>query len=1361
MATTVKWLETVVHLTDKDRVATLQAAYPAGAKGYSPIEMATLQSAPIQETDETFAAPCTRSAYFIPGSAYPRNVASFTRKSGGWFGLSFLFGDTTIYRWYARFAYAAGAEAEIGGTPTEVVAIAQRRGMMSFDAVGSMEQVSGGIAHFAAGSRDASRHVDGGGFSVRIESSSHEATINPTEGGAAATNQSWERFYMRVRKAPTLGLARFFRIKLAGGASRGFSLDLTTDMRVQFKNISDAGVEVGYSSTTEQLELNRWYRFDVVWKSGAAGSNQTRVYIGRKLVMTQVITASGGINTASNHETSHLGSFAGWVTNDTPEFDFDDWVCADWPTEDSGGRFVGKDWLNGSRVKFVPLSAMGPGNAWTGPVDHRLLNANRLNVAGIDATSIYQSSTSGDALVGTIDAAEINNVPGSLGAIAFYVVGFLRQAVAGAGTLGWRFDGLLDLAALATQSTSGRWERRLYRPSGLTEPIADLTPLEVHHIKAANANLATCSAFGAVVELIGTFGDEDVPEDTAESDIPASIPPRRLGSHNAPYPQSPWASQSAPVQSPVVVHSGTYVGNGTITELTFRSNVSWLFIRRVAAVAGNFWFSSGLGGHFEGDEIALPGVHALVDPSFVPSGVEDTQEQRVVVRLVGDNIAWNQNAATYEYIAVMDPGARFMLNGAIHHPSSAVSEVNALAKTTFTPEYAFFHAEASSGTGYQRSVKGIGHTGNNGSILNLAEAATFAAFAAGQITSLASLHVGDNTPTLFSAWRRDDQSGDANRFKVVKIGSYTGDGAASRTIGFENAVGLRPLFAIVTPHNALSYFRDPSNLTNTSNAMGTGTSSTTAITAGGLDSFTVGSTLNSNGIVYDYFVILGSATAGNGGWSIDGEFAYLEPDWTDDDEEFDEPPDFEDPDNPDPVDPDPDPGEDDTDDCEAGEVCVAATTRVVNLALGRIGVSKTLSNYCTQDTREAITARIHYEPAVRATLRAFPWPFATRYATLALAATQPSNADWLYAYREPADCIFPRRLVVARGTAVDPTPPPMMFSSDASGRLIFTNQANAVLEYTARPNCPAYTGEPLFLEALEWKLAAELAPSLTRMSDREKECLAEYKRCIDNAHEVIKPGVPGLRTAADPTSPDADAECITANIQVVNMALVHIGARTIANLSTEQSKEAIAANLVFEDQLQAVLREHPWAFATGYNDALTLVDGAFDDPANPDWYFSYRVPDEAVFVRRIVTPNRRSFEPDPEPFRFTRDDVGGLLLVNIEDPVIEFTTRPDCAVAKGDALFRDALAWRLAYTLAPSLAQVDPDRPEQHGRGPVDAGDKIEQKQRRPNLAAMRRQVQRDCWAMYQRALAIARGTDANERQVEKDGDAEWIRGRN
>jgi hypothetical protein len=166
---------------------------------------------------------------------------------------------------------------------------------------------------------------------------------------------------------------------------------------------------------------------------------------------------------------------------------------------------------------------------------------------------------------------------------------------------------------------------------------------------------------------------------------------------------------------------------------------------------------------------------------------------------------------------------------------------------------------------------------------------------------------------------------------------------------------------------------------------------------------------------------------------------------------------------------------------------------------------------------------------------------------------------------------------------------------------------------------------------------------------------------------------------------------------------------------------------------------------------------------NGDWQFSYRLPTDVVFVRRMVSRTKRAYERDPQQFRVALDATGGLLFADQEsttaDPVIiEYTARPTSAVLVADALFQDALAWRLAWSMAPSLALIVPDRPEAFGRGPDDGQIPKErpatQKQLRAQAAESARQA-------YYFALATATAAAANESQPNLEpGDADWIAGR-
>lgn len=167
---------------------------------------------------------------------------------------------------------------------------------------------------------------------------------------------------------------------------------------------------------------------------------------------------------------------------------------------------------------------------------------------------------------------------------------------------------------------------------------------------------------------------------------------------------------------------------------------------------------------------------------------------------------------------------------------------------------------------------------------------------------------------------------------------------------------------------------------------------------------------------------------------------------------------------------------------------------IVNIALGRIGSSKQIANVDTERSNEAITARTFFEPAVRFTLRDFPWPFATAYADLSLVggtSTEAVNNDWQYSFRLPTDCVYARRIAVEGIGRNNPNPPPFRIGRDAQGPLLFTDEDEVNLEYTMYVEDPEHFDD-IFASALAWKLGADFAPALSRIKDMAKTALAMY-----------------------------------------------------------------------------------------------------------------------------------------------------------------------------------------------------------------------------------------------------------------------------
>ncbi len=1147
MATKIQYLTYYIVLTGADAVAAYQAQYPYGVNRapYNPLDSTTgLPGGAAVEFEAPFkgygeltsaAAPYIWTPWAkdaTSGKPFPLDVATFTRKTGGFWGIG---GTTTKYYWIGMFVYATPVQPTVDTvTVPEAVQpiIARRRWVEGFE-VPAGGPAAAGVSNGTSVSRDASRHVGGFGLAIRATASMGSATINTdTLIPGLAVDRSWERLYVRLRALPTTTF-NFWKLQSNVGSTNAAILAVTPTGQIAVYNVGVTAILLGTVGTLPvwdgTVDDNAWVRLDVrVRMNGLAsgdpnpGDGSLTIY--RNGVSVGAWTVTDGIGTKHSAGTgAHSSSAVGKVSlvDATVEMDLDDWINADWPTDDghtegpgSNLNFTGKDWLNGSKIVLVRPATFGAthdATAWPG--DARVLAQNALS--GAITSPTLTSTTSGGVIAAVTDADQV--VDGervAIGAAAMVVSVLSSRAGSGAaqGSLGYSLaGGAAVMTALTLESNPGRgYSRVLYsRNSGVApftnKTLEDLTPLELFYVKGADANSSTVASLVAQVELLGVFGREDFRDTEAPG---GTVPqfPGYLGQHNAPYPRTPWATapKSAPI-APYIVTGGTYVGNGTGQDLIFRSPIHWFWARPLTGNTGGWqWWSSLLGAHRRHEEGVCPAVPVQdEDLSYVPGLGEDVQQQRYRLRLVGSDTQINALGVTYQYIAVSDPGARFLLNGAFVHGSGTGPDVNPIINASFLAEWAFVFAEGLNGIGTPRHyMKGPGTAADSlGYVAGgmLTDALTFGT---GALTSRATLHgTGQGTQIAYSLWRRQDGNNDPGEAAVLIVGTYTGDGTASRTLSL-TPTGKRPLFAMLCPETGNTTFRDPSH-TGVTSTLAAGTDTSTGITGGGIDSVSLGSTLNSNGVVYNYFVLMAGTTAGNNGWGVNGEYIPVEANSPADGPWPADPPEsafLEAPPAPPAAAPS-DPGALSTDIASA---CVAGSTRLVNLALSRIGISRTIANLGTEASAEAETARTVYKTEIDATLRDFPWPFATRYATLVLVggtADVAVNGDWQYAYRAPTNAEFIRRIVnPSTKRAFDPNPIPFRMGSDATGDLVFCDEpgtilptdADVVVEYTHRLDCPASLGDAIFRSAAAWRLAAALAKPLGRDSKDADRCMRNY-----------------------------------------------------------------------------------------------------------------------------------------------------------------------------------------------------------------------------------------------------------------------------
>ena len=157
---------------------------------------------------------------------------------------------------------------------------------------------------------------------------------------------------------------------------------------------------------------------------------------------------------------------------------------------------------------------------------------------------------------------------------------------------------------------------------------------------------------------------------------------------------------------------------------------------------------------------------------------------------------------------------------------------------------------------------------------------------------------------------------------------------------------------------------------------------------------------------------------------------------------------------------------------------------------------------------------------------------------------------------------------------------------------------------------------------------------------------------------------------------------MASQVQIVKLALQHIGDRFDISSIDEESVEAEQANLVYDDTRKELLRRYPWRFAKKYTSPATLsvtVPG--------EWDYAYAYPSDAVRVLGITNQADRSqpilnFEAAllSDDTRVILTNVSGaefFYTANISDP-----TRFDPEFVAGLSFL---LAERMAMSLTGSL----------------------------------------------------------------------------
>jgi hypothetical protein len=178
---------------------------------------------------------------------------------------------------------------------------------------------------------------------------------------------------------------------------------------------------------------------------------------------------------------------------------------------------------------------------------------------------------------------------------------------------------------------------------------------------------------------------------------------------------------------------------------------------------------------------------------------------------------------------------------------------------------------------------------------------------------------------------------------------------------------------------------------------------------------------------------------------------------------------------------------------------MASIVQICNVALSRIGQSQRI-NALDEGSLASELCDLHYPLCVQQVLADGDWPFAEARVVLADIGTPPTNWEYRYAY--PSDCLKARRIAVP-GMEIVPLKQRIPFKviNAVTGKAIVANWPEAELVYTADVTDTSLF-PALFVSALAWRLAAELAIGLQARAENFSAAMGNYEREISKAQAV-------------------------------------------------------------------------------------------------------------------------------------------------------------------------------------------------------------------------------------------------------------------
>jgi len=163
---------------------------------------------------------------------------------------------------------------------------------------------------------------------------------------------------------------------------------------------------------------------------------------------------------------------------------------------------------------------------------------------------------------------------------------------------------------------------------------------------------------------------------------------------------------------------------------------------------------------------------------------------------------------------------------------------------------------------------------------------------------------------------------------------------------------------------------------------------------------------------------------------------------------------------------------------------------------------------------------------------------------------------------------------------------------------------------------------------------------------------------------------------------------MASQVELVNMALKHIGISTGIITLTENTEHAAAANSFWDIARDAALRNYDWPFARKRLELalLSSASAAYSDR----WFYQYQYPTDCVFARYLDNglPNGGTLLSDVIEYEIEYGATGQAILANEQDAALVYTKRVT-ETTRWPADFAVSFSYLLASFMAPSFTKGD------------------------------------------------------------------------